>query len=406
MRAAFLKANWRQILADQRNLSEGLMLKLRTLLSFAIIFLGFAAALSFAAGALAGLPAVETPLNPAGQAYEINRDPRGILWISDYDAGEVRRIDPVTGNHIAYPVGGGPSDARSEGDGFFWWVDAQFNQVGRLSEFGGSASLWTIPGSIGLYGSGLGSSGDIWVTDLIQPYLYHLMPSLSASELCTYTLPADGVSDYLLVSGGQVWLGDWQNSRILRLDVTGEQFTGWDLPTGSRPLGMSLDGSGNLWWADPTQGWLARLAPVPGASQVITYTQPGLVNPTMLTLVDEKVWYSEPTRVGILDPARIAKQSTGIDSASYPGVPNCDPLADPVTTPIATAPGSASWSQANYASIPSPAGWQVFQLPTGASAWGIAATADNIWLVDQGRQLLAKLPKKAESLLYIPLVMR
>lgn len=378
----------------------------RTFRPIGFIMLGFIALFSLPLSTLAGLPAAETPLNPAGQAYELNRDPGGALWVSDYGAGEVRRVNPTNGDYTAYAVGGGPSDARSDGGSDFWWVDAQFNQVGRLSVAGGSASLWSIPGSIGLYGSGLGSGGDLWVTDLVQPYLYHLTPSVSASELCTYTLPAAGVSDYLLVSGNQVWLGDWQNSRILRLDVTGEQFTGWDLTPGSRPTGMALDGGGNLWWADPTLGLLGRLSPTPGASQVITYTQPGVVNPTMLTLVDDKVWFSEPTRVGVLDPARAAGKSAGVASATYPGVPTCDPLADPVTTPIAAAPGTASWTDANYASVSSPAGWQVFQLPQGASAWGIAATSENIWLVDQGRQVLAKLPKKAESLLYIPLVMK
>ncbi len=139
---------------------------------------------------------------------------------------------------------------------------------------------------------------------------------------------------------------------------------------------------------------------------MITYTQPAVANPTMLTLVDEKAWFSEPTRVGVLDPARAAGKSAPIASATYPGVPNCDPIANPVTTPIAAVPGQASWTDANYASVSSPAGWQVFQLPPGASAWGIAATAENIWLVDQGRQVLAKLPKKAETLLYIPLVMK
>jgi streptogramin lyase len=379
------------------------MHKLRLFLSFATIFLGLAAALSPSFGVLA-LTSQETPLNPAGEAYEINPDPGGILWISDYGAGEIRRVDPADGSYSAYVVGGGPSDARSDGAGSLWWVDAQFNQVGRLPLAGGNASLWEIPGSIGLYGSGLGSNGDIWITDLIQPYLYHLVPSVSSSELCTYTLPADGVSDYLLVDSGQVWLGDWQNNRILRLDVTGGEFTGWDLAAGSRPTGMALDGNGNLWWADPTQGLLARLTPTSGASQIITYTQPALVNPTMLTLVDDKVWYSEPTRVGILDPALAVSQPVNVSSSTYPGTPKCATLADPITTPIASTSGQASWTEASYASVTSPSGWQVFQLPQGASAWGISAQGDYIWLVDQGRQVLAKLPKQTGSQVFLPFV--
>jgi streptogramin lyase len=56
--------------------------------------------------------------------------------------------------------------------------------------------------------------------------------------------------------------------------------------------------------------------------------------------------------------------------------------------------------------VSSPTGWQVFQLQNGASAWGIAAQGDYIWLVDQGRQVLARLPKQTGSLVYLPLVLK
>ncbi len=379
------------------------MYKLRMFLSFASILLGLTAALGLAAGALA-LTSQETPLNQSqtGEAYEINPDPQGILWVSDYGAGEVRRINPADGSFTAYKVGGGPSDARSDGAGDIWWVDAQFNQVGRLPLAGGSASLWEIPGSTGLYGTGLGVSGDIWVTDFVQPYLYHLSPS--ASELCTYTLPLDGTGDYLLVDEGNIWLGDYQNAQIDRLNVISDTFTTWSLPTGSRPTGMAIDGSGSLWWADTDRGLLASLTP--GTNQIITYTQSLALTPKMLTISDGLVWFSAQDKVGVLNPARAAGRSSTVQPQSQAVAKKCTPLAAPITTPITTSTGQAAWADVTYPSLFSPAGWQVFQLPTGASTWGIAAQGEHIWLVDQGRRVLAKLPKQTESQVFLPLIVK
>lgn len=377
------------------------MFKLRLFRSFAPILLGFAFALSLAAGALA-LTSQETPLNSTGEAYELNPDPQGILWISDYGAGEVRRVDPADGSYTAYKVGGGPTDARSDGTTSMWWVDAQFNQVGRLPLAGGSASLWEVPGSTGLYGTGLGASGDIWVTDFVQPYLYHLSPS--ASELCTYTLPLDGTSDYLLVDGDAVWLGDYQNAQIDRLNVISDTFTTWSLPTSSRPTGMALDGSGSLWWADTDRGLLASLTPA--TNQVITYTQSLALTPKMLAISDGVVWFSAQDKVGVLNPAQATGRSSTVQPQSQLATKKCTPLAAPITTPITTSTGQAAWADAAYSPQSSAVGWHIFKLPSGSISQGIAAQGDDIWLVDQGRQVLAKFSKKIETQVFLPLIVK
>jgi streptogramin lyase len=379
------------------------MFKLRLFRSLAPILLGFALALSLAAGALA-LTSQETPLNQSqfAEAYELNPDPQGILWVSDYGAGEVRRVDPADGSYTAYQVGGGPTDARSDGATSLWWVDAQFNQVGRLPLAGGSASLWEVPGSTGLYGTGLGLSGDIWVTDFVQPYLYHLSPS--ASELCTYTLPLDGTSDYLLVDADEIWLGDYQNAQIDRLNVISDTFTTWSLPTGSRPTGMALDGNGGLWWADTDRGLLASLAPA--TNQVITYTQSLALTPKMLAISDGLVWFSAQDKVGVLDPAQASGRSTTVQPQTQPATKKCASLAAPITTPIATSTGQAVWAAAVYSPQSSAMGWHIYKLPIGSISQGIAAQGEHIWLVDQGRRVLARFSKKIETQVFLPLVIK
>jgi streptogramin lyase len=353
---------------------------------------------------LAALAVQEMPLNPTGLPFEINLDSQGFLWVSDNTSGEIWQVAAADGSYTIYPVGGGPSDARSDGAGSLWWSDSMSGQVGRLDISNGASSTWEIPGSSGLYGTALDGAGGLWVTDSGLPYLYHLRPT--ASEVCTYTLPLDGFSNYPLVAGSLVWLGDRENSQILRLDTASQTFTGWQLPAGSRPNGMALDGSGSLWWADTNRGLLGRLNPSPSSNQVITYTQTTLQSPQMLTLADGKVWYSDQNGVGMLDPARFFGTASTITPYTQPGTPKCAQIAAPTTSTITPTPGQASWSDVTYPSLSSPNGWQVFQLPTGASTWGIAAQGEHIWLVDQGRRVLARFSKKIETQIFLPLIVK
>lgn len=377
------------------------MQRMRVFLSIVVVFLSLTPGLSRASSPLAGLSAQETPLDPAGAAYEVNPDSQGILWVSDSAAGEIRRVDPSDGGYTIYHVGGLPSDARSDGAGMLWWADTASGKVGRLTTADGKASLWTIPGSSGVYGTALDGSGRLWVTDNSLSFLYRL--SLSASEVCTYTLPMIAASDYLVAAGSQVWLEDRVNGQIGRLNVNTSTFTWWSLPSGSRPTGLALDGQGNLWWADPLQGELARLAP--GSNRVTRYTQSAVQNPTMLALSDGRVWYTDQTRVGVLDPSLFSGSTLTITPYNQVSPPSCATLAPPSQRTITPATGQAVWASVTYPLLSSRTGWQVFQLPQGATAWGIAAL-ESVWLVDQGRQVLAKLPKETESRVYLPLVLR
>ena len=255
--------------------------------------------LALAVPAWAGLGAQETPLSPAGLAYEINLDSQGTLWISDGIAGEIRAFDSSSGAYTTYLVNGVPSDARGDGTGDAWWADFNSNQLGRLSASANQATIWEIPGSTGLFGTTIDNSGDVWVSDCCDAFIYELDPD--TNQLCTYALPDGGMSEYLYHNGQQLWFGDYVNGRIVRLE--GATFTWWTLPSGSYPRELALDGSGKVWWTDTDGGYIGRLDPVAG--EITTFTPPTAGSPLMLALVSGKVWYSQqdPGGVVVLDPA-------------------------------------------------------------------------------------------------------
>ena len=377
------------------------MFKMRGLVPLFVGFAGLIALLGLMSKARADQSAQEMALNPAGVAFELSQDSQGMLWISDWGAGEIWRVNPATGNYVVFEVGGTPSDARGDGQGLVWWVDSSSNRLGRLSVADGKASIWEIPGTTSLYGTGLDADGNIWVTDASGPHLYRLAPA--SSTLCTFTLPLDGLSNYLVVDGSHIWLGDRQNGQIDRLDVEGETFAQWTLPANSYPQGMALDGNGNLSWADPILGQLAHLEP--GANRLITYTASVVDSPVILSFAGGQAWYTDQNRsVGRLDPRLAPGTAITVAYTSEPAVPSCAPQMLPTTNTVSVLTGQAAWNTVAYTTLLDQNGWRVFQLPAGSLPWGIVAAEDAVWVVDTDRRVLARI--EAQYRVYLPLVAR
>jgi streptogramin lyase len=197
----------------------------------------------------------------------------------------------------------------------------------------------------------------------------------------------------------QLWFGDSANGRIVRLQ--NDTFTWWNLPANSDPRDVELDGSDQLWWTDYNLGYLGRLDPVNG--QITTFTPPASGTPVMLKLSGGKVWYSQqdPGGVVMLDPAVAASQSPPVTSGSQPATPTCSDLAPLAPTTVTATSGQASWTGQTYTTALKSTGWEIYQMPPNSFPWGISAT-NQIWLVDQGRHVLAKL--STTSQIYLPLV--
>jgi streptogramin lyase len=358
--------------------------------------------------AMAGTPAWasllvrETPLAPDGNAYDLNLDSQGTLWISDSGAGEIRSFDPVTGAYTAYPVGGQPSDARSDGAGSVWWADYSNRQLRRLSTSSTSTNqvtTWQIPNSLTLYSTALDSSGAVWVSDRWGPSIYKLDPD--TNDLCTHALPNSGVSDHLYASGDQLWFGDATNARLVRL--RGDTFDWWNLPAGSHPRDLELDGKGQLWWTDPGNGYVGLLDS--DAAEITTFTPPTSGEPQMLALFGGKVWYSQqdPGQVVVLDPAVAISETTTVTTGTLSATPSCSGVQPDGPNDVTPISGQAGWTVQTQAPALDEAGWTIYALPENSAPWGIGA-AGRVWLVDQGRQMLLGLSPATGT--YLPVVLR
>jgi len=375
----------------------------------------FLAFLKFTQNASAGLlapdalSASEMELNPTGDAYEISLDTSGNLWVSDYSAGELWKVSPASNTYSVYPVSGTPSDAHADSSGKIWWANTFNSQISRLSPVTNTVETWDVPGSAQLYGLQVESPQKIWVNDADFPYIYQL--DLSSSQLCTYTIPLDWTSGYILYRNGQVWSGDSENGRMYRLSPAPlNQITFWQLPTGSKPEGMAFDSSGNIWWSNYNIGILDRLNPTTGTGLLSRFLLPRGTSPEMIAWDGSYMWYGEnsQTAVGRLDPLVASKTDIPLTSQTDPITPQCVPIQASEPVGVTPTPGTISFVNNSYPVLQNSGGWAIYELPDLAVPWGIVYREDYLWLVDTGRQMLIKFSNAHidEIPVYLPLVVK
>jgi streptogramin lyase len=358
-------------------------------LSF-ISAMGLVVVLGISGAAGAQLAVQETPLNVEGGAYEINADAGGVLWISENGAEEIWGLGPTSGAYTVYHGAGRVSDARRAGDGSVWWIDQREDSLRRLWPDSGEFTTWRIPGATTLLGTAIDETGAIWLSQFFDPEVYRF--TVGSSELCTYIVGPIGGSNYVLANGSDIWLGDWINDTIRRLEPGSGVLTSWPLPSNSSPEGLAIDGDGHLWWADPDRHHLARLEPEEG--RLTTYALPWGSLPQMVAVSGGRIWYTEDWEgsVGRLDPALASGDSKTVISDTTTLTPVCSQISLDTTGVLTTSSGSAAWASAVYTSVVDADGWSIHELPSeDAYPWGIAASRGEVWMVDYGRQVLARL---------------
>ena len=78
------------------------------------------------------------PVTDSVGTFPVGRAPLGVtsaagdIWVADYEAGDVVRVDPDTGDVIdRIPVGNGPTSIATDGD-HLWVVDTDDGTLARV----------------------------------------------------------------------------------------------------------------------------------------------------------------------------------------------------------------------------------------------------------------------------------
>lgn len=376
-----------------------------------LMVLLFSAVMSARANWLAG----EAVLNEGGSPYEINPDSVGGLWITDYSAGEIWRVDSATGGYdlykLAYTEEPHPSDARRSGD-YFWWVDAGEGIIGRAKVLDGEYTFWLVPEVIGFYGTAVDASGRLWFTDGFTDHLYRLdLSPTPDDELCTYKLPYGRYSDYLVILNGYLWLSIYDDTgyptlaHLLRVNIGTNAYQSWLLSDNSAPYGLAVDNEGDLWFSDFSFISLNEFDP--DTNQLTSYEIPLGGSPQMIALEGNRVWYGGSNGfIGVLDPAAAGSTVTTLSPSNDTLSSGCKEISpsDPAYLQMESYQ-SVEWTWDSYPTLVDANGWKIFSMPSGADPQGIAYQNGNIYVVDNSRQMLVKLPVELQYV-FLPLIMR
>ncbi len=327
---------------------------------------------------------LEARLNPSGEAYEINQDDMGRLWISDFSSKEIWGVDTNSSTYQIYPVPVSPVDARQAG-GWLWWAAGIGNNLGRISISDGEFSEWQIPDAPGFLGTNLDDQGRLYATDSSNPYLYRLDPS--SNQLCVFTLPGIGAGNYIIREGDYLWMNNYVDSIIMRFQISNDQLTWWALPENSSPFGMASDEQGKVWYADSGRHAIVRFDPL--VNQLYSYDLPESAQPEMLAVQSGSVWYTEQNQpiLGRLytenSPTTVMHLTQHVDQFTN----SCMDITPLNTGYINATTGKLSWNQFTYHSKIGFGKLQFFNLPEPSKPQGIAFQS-NLYAVDRGRQVL------------------
>lgn len=370
------------------------MRKSSLILRVVIIIFTFFILLGSTITAQAILVASETDLNTAGEPYEINLDDSGQLWVTEVLEGEVWKYDPTGDSYQVFSVENNPIDARQSG-GWLWWADAMTNTVGMVSTSDGTYTKWQIPYTNGFNGTSLDEQGRFYATDPFFPLLYRLDPT--QAQLCTFTLSAPGLIYYIVRDGYFLWMGDYSNAKLFRLNTINDNLTWWQLPAGKAPYGMAVDADGNLWYTDKKLAELGMLDPL--ADELSIYSLPAGTAPAMIAHRLGSIWYTERSlpSVSRLDPlnATHVDFSTAVHTQTM--TPSCQGISPSSTGTLTISNPGRTPAGKNYSDRVDSGGWKIYDMPNTAAPWGIALSTSG-YIVDTDRQILSRFSLGATDL--------
>ena len=146
----------------------------------------------------------------------------------------------------------------------------------------------------------------------------------SLPDWTEYSLPRAGSYPGQLaldVASQVVWVTERDGDRIGRFDIVSESWQEYDLPDGSQPWGLALDGTGNLWFAQTAADQIGKLETTSGTITEYGGLAPGS-QPWGVAVSNGVVWFTERAagQIGRLDPAsgEVVEYSLPLASA-YPG---------------------------------------------------------------------------------------
>jgi peptide/nickel transport system substrate-binding protein len=175
----------------------------------------------------------------------------GAVWVADYNAGTVSRIDLATRAVVApIPVGSTPTGIAVGADAV-WVANGYSGTVSRIDPSDDSVASITVGN--GPSGVAVGD-GFVWVANSSDGTLSRIDP---LSDTAT-TIPLGGATEAtdVAVGEGAVWVSDAADGRVLRIDPDTKRVTA--INVGNGPTAITV-GFGSVWVTNSLDGTISRI---------------------------------------------------------------------------------------------------------------------------------------------------
>jgi streptogramin lyase len=230
-----------------------------------------------------------TASGPCGMAYGA-----GAVWVEDYNANAVTRIDVASGRVRNYRVGQSPYDVAFTA-GAAWVTNYGDSTVTRVDARTGRTTAI----EVGAQPQGIApAAGALWVADSGQQEITRI----DARTNETTSIRCEGFPAWTAFDGNTVWVGDQTNGEIVELDATTSKIVRRS-KVGSTPNDGDVSG-GAIWFPDKIGG-LYRVD-----EQTHRVSGPfalGAGNPFVLDSYAGKLWIADfgGTDTIVVDPAKL-----------------------------------------------------------------------------------------------------
>jgi len=206
---------------------------------------------------------------------DVALDAKGNIWFTELNADSIGRLDPHNGNIRQYPLSQkrsvqalNPYGITIDAQGMIWFTESSNDHIGRLDPATGKISLFTMPGlapNTTLMEISSNAEGMIWATSFSSSLLLSFNPH--TSTFTPYYVPtsgngSSGLYGLTVTNSNDVWVTVAAQNVIARLDVAGNHFIYYHIPTNaSFPLGIVMGTNNTLWFTEAGSDKIGMLRP-------------------------------------------------------------------------------------------------------------------------------------------------
>jgi YVTN family beta-propeller protein len=239
-----------------------------------------------------GSIAADAPVGSSPSALAVGS---GALWVANYNAASVSRIDLASHRLVdTIPVDSTPS-AITVGGSDVWVANTFSDTVSRIDPAAGRV-VQTIRVGNGPSGVAVGFAS-VWIANSNDGTLSRID---EVSGAVTKTIGLGGGATDVTAGPGAVWVTDEANGRVLRVDPQTNQATA-SIPVGDGPSSITV-GYRSIWVANSLGGTVSRIDP---QTDSVTNTIPVGQGPNAIAVGAGGVWVANEFggSVSRIDPA-------------------------------------------------------------------------------------------------------